>query len=117
MDIQAIILDFSKAPDARERGVLCTLRRRGYKLASSYACGACDVSFQRGDTANREALLAAAKALGVKPEECAAVESECARLCAAKENGMTAIGVGEASTCVYADICLGSFLELADIFV
>ena len=116
MDIQAIIFDFEKAPDAEARAVLCTLRKRGYRLAASYACDACDATFERSGKSSREALLSAAEMLGVAPGECAAVESDCSRLSAAKENGMTAIGVGEASTCVYADICLASLAELEDIF-
>jgi len=116
MDIQAIIFDFSKAPAGNEREVLCTLRKRGYKLASSFDSGACDVIFERKEHASRETLLAVAKTLGVAPGECAVAESESDRLFAAKDSGMTAIGIGEAAACIYADICLGSFAELADIF-
>ena len=117
MDIQAIIFDFASTPDENVRAVLCTLRRRGYRLAASYACGACDATFERGRCASRETFLSAAKTLGVAPGECAVVESECERLSAAKDSGMTAIGIGKASACVYADICLGDFSELEDIFV
>ena len=117
MDIQAIIFNFAKAPDAQTRMLLCTLRKRGYRLAASYACGACDAVFEREKDARREVLLSAAKKLGVAPSECAVVESECERLVSAKDSGMTAIGVGEAATCIYADICLGNIEELTDIFV
>ncbi|MBQ9746435.1 MAG: hypothetical protein IJW21_06395 [Clostridia bacterium] len=113
MDIQAIILNFENAPDAKTRETLCTLRRRGYKLAANCACGACDVFFEGG---GRESLLAAAKALGVAPEECAAVESDCESLIAAKNCGMTAIGVENAQNCIYADICISDFSLLSDIF-
>ena len=117
MDIQAIIFGFSKEPDAKMRDILCTLRRRGYRLATNYDCIACDVFFERNESASRETLLSVARLLGVSPSECAVVESECERLIAAKTSGMTAIGAGEAATCVYADICLGNIGELTDIFV
>ena len=117
MDIQAIIFNFSKAPDAAEREILCALRRRGYRLAANFACGYCDASFEIEEGKGREALLAAAQALGVEPTECAVVESECDGLRTAKESGMTAIGIGKAALCVYADVCLRKLAELTDIFV
>lgn len=117
MDIQAIIFGFSKEPDLKMRNILCTLRRRGYRLAANYACGACDAVFERNERSGRDALLSVAKMLGVAPSECAVVESECERLISAKTSGMTAIGADEAATCIYADICLGNIEELTDIFV
>ena len=117
MDIQAIIFDFSKAPCEEAKNVLATLHKRGYRLAANFVCDACDATFERKENASREALLSAAAMLGLAPGECAVVESECERLFAAKDSGMTAIGVGEASTCIYADICLGNISELTDIFV
>lgn len=114
MDIQAIILDFEKAPDAKTREALCTLRRRGYRLAANCACGACDVLMKAGG--GRESLLAAARELGVAPSACAAVETSCEKLIAAKDCGMTAIGVQDAQNCIYADLCISDFSGLTDIF-
>ncbi len=116
MDIQAIILGFEKAPDVKTRETLVSLRRKGYKLAANYACGACDLFFEKGDSL-RDAYLQAVKTLGVPPEKCVVVESTCERLLAAKDSGMAAIGVGGAQNCIYADTSIRDFAELADIFV
>ena len=116
MDIQAIIVDFEKAPDAGTRETLCKLRRRGYKLAANCACGACDVFFESNGEDVRGSFLRAAELLRVPPQECAVVESVCERLISAKDGGMAAIGVGGAQNCIYADTSIRDFSELADIF-
>ncbi len=116
MDIQAIIFDFEEAPNAKTRETLCKLRRRGYRLAANRACEACDVIFESDREDARGSFLRAAALLRVPPQTCAVVESVSERLVAAKDGGMTAIGVGGAQNCIYADTSVFDISELSDIF-
>ena len=117
MDIHAIIFNFPKAPDADERIVMCTLRRRGYRLAANFASGACDVFFGSSGMSKREEYLEIACKLGVPYDECAVVEGACDDLNEAKNAGMTAIGVGDAVNCIYADTGISNIADLLNIFV
>ena len=118
MEIQAIIFSFEKAPDANMRKILCILRSRGYMLASNFACGACDVFVDIGNSTQREAYLKAAADMDVAPTACAVADGRgCDGINAAKECGMSTIGFGKAGSCIYADTCVNNFSELLDIFI
>ena len=117
VDIQAIIFNFPKTPDAGTRETLCTLRRRGYRLAANYEISVCDAFFPCRAEYKREDYLNTAKALGVLPGECAVVEGLCTSLNEIKNAGMTAIGMSEAMNCIYADTGISDISDLLDIFI
>ncbi len=115
MDIQAIILNLDGEPDRSTLDALFTLRSRGYRLAANKKINACDVFVEA--TEKRDALLLAAQSLGVAPSECAAAQRDEQSIVAAKSSGMTAIGVGKAKNCVYADFSVNDVGELAELFM
>ena len=113
MDIQAIILSFDTEPDKSTVDALFALRSRGYRLAANKKIGVCDVFVESPE--KRESLLLAAQSLGVSPWECSAAQRNEQSVVAAKSSGMTAIGVGKAKNCVYADFSVNDIGELAEL--
>lgn len=114
------------------RKTLAELRNRGYKLAIGSSSknakfilqqvGLTDAFDAISDGTNiskskpdPEVFLKAAQFLGAEPEECWVVEDAYAGIDAAKNAGMKAIGIGDASSYEKADERIASFSELLSI--
>lgn len=114
------------------RKTLAELRNRGYKLAIGSSSknakfilqqvGLTDAFDAISDGTNiskskpdPEVFLKAAQFLGAEPEECWVVEDAYAGIDAAKNAGMKAIGIGDASSYAKADERIASFSELLSI--
>ena len=111
------------------RETLAELRRRGYRLAigSSSKNAAfilervqiADMFDARSDGNNithskpdPEVFLKAAEMLGLAPEECAVVEDAKAGIDAARDGGMLAVAIGNATAYERAQIRLSAFSDL-----
>lgn len=114
------------------RKTLAELRNRGYKLAIGSSSknakfilqqvGLTDAFDAISDGTNiskskpdPEVFLKAAQFLGAEPEECWVVEDAYAGIDAAKNAGMKAIGIGDASSYEKADERIASFSEILNI--
>jgi len=64
-----------------------------------------------------EVFLIGAKQLGVEPENCVVFEDAIAGIEAAKNAGMTAIGIGDANDLVGADYVFNDFTEISTEFI
>lgn len=115
------------------RSTLLALRSKGYKLAvgsSSKNAGfileqvALRDAFDALSDGNQitrskpdpEVFLKAASFIGCKPDECAVVEDAEAGIDAAKDGGMTAVAIGNATAYGRSDVRLDTFSDLLRYF-
>ena len=115
------------------RKTLKELRNRGYKLAigsssknakfilertelTDYFDAISDGTNISKSNPNPEVFLKGAEYLGLEPSECAVVEDAYAGIDAAKDGGMLAIAIGDATSYQRSDDTLTTFIDLLKIF-
>lgn len=115
------------------RQTLETLRKRGYKLSIGSSSKNAKYILQRvnltsafdaisdGTNITRskpdpEVFLKGAEFLGLEPKQCAVVEDAYAGIDAAKEGGMLAVAIGDATNYRRSDYCLTTFSDLLKLF-
>lgn len=114
------------------RSTLKTLRERGHKLAIGSSSKNTKFILERVNLTDQfdaisdgtnitrskpdpEVFLKAAEFLSESPENCIVVEDAYAGIDAAKAAGMTAVGIGDASSYDKADVKIQSFSELLNL--